>query len=311
MEKKILITVEGSATTMATLAYVAMMEAAAIPDLSVMLFHVMKGVPPELRRESNSCPHSHRLVASLEERELAAASQLLDKAKEQLMAYGLEPEQVEVKLHPRVAGLARDILFEAERGLYDAVVLGRRGSNRLQEVLLGSVTNKVVQHADRTPVWVVGDQVTSHRVLCAVDGSADSLRTVDHMAFMLGGNPRCEVTLFHVGANLTNFRRPELAPGADLDLEAELAALDHRRMSEFTEQALNILAEGGVRPSQVRTVINPGAGSVSRAILVEARRGDYGTVVLGRRGQGQSFFLGHVSDRVVRKGAELAVWVVG
>lgn len=311
MEKKILITVDGSATTMATLAYVAMMEAAAIADLSVVLFHVMKGVPPELRRESQGCPRSHQLVTRLEERELAAAERLLGKAREQLMAYGLDPAQVEIKLHPRVAGLARDILFEAERGLYDAVVLGRRGSNRLQEMLLGSVTNKVVQHADRTPVWVVGEQVTSHRVLCAVDGSEASLRTVDHMAFMLGGDPRCEVTLFHVGANLTNFRQPEIGPGQDDDLEAELMALDRRRMSRFTEQALTILAEGGVRPSQVRTAVNPGAGSVSRAILVEARRGDYGTVVLGRRGQGQSFFLGHVSDRVVRKGAELAVWVVG
>lgn len=227
------------------------------------------------------------------------------------MAYGVDPAKVEVRLQPRVAGLARDVLFEAERGLYDAVVLGRRGSNILQDVLLGSVTNKVVQHADRVPVWVVGDRITSHRVLCAVDGSSSSLRTVDHMAFMLGDNPRCEVTLFHVGANLTNLRRPELDPDADPNLEAELAALDRRHMSEFTERALEILAEGGVRPSQVRTEINPGAGSVSRAILVEARRGDYGTVVLGRRGQGQSFFLGHVCDRVVRKGAELAVWVVG
>jgi len=40
MEKKILITVDGSATTMATLAYVAMMAAAAIADLSVVLGHV-------------------------------------------------------------------------------------------------------------------------------------------------------------------------------------------------------------------------------------------------------------------------------
>lgn len=311
MEKKLLMALDGSISSLNTLAYLAMMEAAVIHDLAVVLYHVMDPIPPHLRRHGQSEPESYRLVTQLEERFRQSAETVLEKAREQLLSYGFEPEKVEVKMRPRVAGLAKDILFEAEHGLYDAVVLGRRGANRLQEVLLGSVANKVVQHADRVPVWVVGDRVTSHRVLCAVDGSSSSLQTVDHLAFMLGDNPDCEVTLFHVGANLTNFRRLELSPDQDLDLEEELRALDRRQMSDFTARALEILGEGGVKPSRVRVALNQNGDSVSRAILVEAHRGDYGTVVIGRRGQGQSFFMGHVSDRIVGKGSELAVWVVG
>ncbi len=311
MEKKVLLALDGSVASLNTLAYLAMMEAAVIKDLGVVLYHVMDPIPPHLRRHGQAEPESHRLVTQLEERFRQSAEERLERAREQLLSYGFAPDKVEVRMRPRVAGLAKDILFEAERGLYDAVVLGRRGANRLQEVFLGSVANKVVQHADRVPVWVVGDRVTSHRVLCAVDGSSASLKTVDHLAFMLGDNPACEVTLFHVGANLTNFRRPELGPEEDQDLEAQLQALDRRQMSQFTARALEIMAEGGIKPSRVRVLLNQNGDSVSRAILAQARQGDYGTVVIGRRGHGQSFFMGHVSDRILHKGAELAVWVVG
>ncbi|CAO0824774.1 hypothetical protein DFAR_910017 [Desulfarculales bacterium] len=43
--------------------------------------------------------------------------------------------------------------------------------SQVEEVFLGSVTNKVASHADRVPVWVVGGLVRSYRVLCAVDAS--------------------------------------------------------------------------------------------------------------------------------------------
>lgn len=71
MEKKILIAVDGSAASAATLAYVAMMEAANITDLAVVLIHVMRGVPPQLRREGQGCPQSYQLGKRLEESELS------------------------------------------------------------------------------------------------------------------------------------------------------------------------------------------------------------------------------------------------
>ena len=51
--------------------------------------------------------------------------------------------------------------------------------------------------------------------------------------------------------------------------------------------------------------------SVSGAIMDEVKKGDYGTVVLGRRGESRSFFLGHVSDKVMGKAKDIAVWIVG
>ena len=213
---------------------------------------------------------------------------------------------------PRSSDAARDIIFEAEQGLYDALVLGRRGLSKAQEMFLGSVTNKVVQHTQRLPVWVVGGQVSSQKVLCPVDGSEGSLKAVDHMAFMLGENPEVKVSLLHVGASLGNyctldFVETELAE----DIEADIMHSDAKCMDDFYARALKVLEQAGLGADQVETKTHEGGLSVSGVILDEVKKGGYGTVVLGRRGENRSFFLGHVSDKVMAKAKDVAVWVVG
>ena len=50
--------------------------------------------------------------------------------------------------------------------------------------------------------------------------------------------------------------------------------------------------------------------NIGSAIVEEARAGDYGTVVVGRRGGGNAFFMGSVSRSVLGKSANCALWVV-
>jgi len=55
-------------------------------------------------------------------------------------------------------------------------------------------------------------------------------------------------------------------------------------------------------------------GSYSRAaeILATAREGNYGTVIMGRRGisAGREFILGRVTTKVLNGAEGLAVWIV-
>ncbi|MBI5523309.1 MAG: universal stress protein [Desulfarculus sp.] len=311
MKKKILIAVDASPSTQRAVDYVGLMEGARIAELNVTLFHVMPGVPDFLRREAQADPQAYRRLRALEDRNHQEAHRVLLKARERLLGHGLQEEQVEVKALPRLADAAHDILFEAERGLYDAVVLGRRGLTKTQELFAGSVTHQVVQHAQRTPVWVVGGRVSSLKVLCAVDGSEGSLKAVDHMAFMLGGNPECRVTIFHVGASFKNYCPVDFGPEALAGLQEDLKRSDERCMKDFLVQARQALQEGGLEPDQVDYLSRDSALSVSGAVLEAARAGDYGSVVLGRSGQERAKFLGHVSDKVMAAGEDLAVWVVG
>ena len=312
MEKKILVAVDGSPAALKAVNYVGLMEGALIRDLRVTLLFIMSPIPPYLRREGQRNPESFKRLRELESRNRKQAAQVLDKCAERLVRHGLDPEAVEKKPLPRSSDAARDILFEAEQGLYDALVMGRRGISKTQELFVGSVTNKIVQHAERLPLWVVGGQVTSHKVLCPVDGSEGSLKAVDHLAFMLGENPECKVTLLHVGASLGNyctldFVETELAEG----IEEDIMHSDAQCMDDFYARALKVLDQAGLSPDQVETKTIEGGMSVSGAILDEVKNGNYGTVVLGRRGESRSFFLGHVSDKVMAKAKDVAVWMVG
>jgi nucleotide-binding universal stress UspA family protein len=257
MEKKLLIAVDGSHAAELAVDYVGLMEGAMIKELRVTLFHVMGAIPPDLARRAESEPQAYRQLAELPQRNLGQAQAALEAGKRILTRHGLGEDQVQLKAHPRIADAARDILFEAERGLYDAVVLGRRGLSKTQELFLGSVTNQVVQHADRLPVWVVGGRVTSLKVLLAVDGSEGALRAVDHLAFMLGGNPECKVTLLHVGAALANFcpvdfsrREDPSAPAAPAPATPEPAVDEDLCMDDFYARALMVLKEGGLEEDQ-------------------------------------------------------------
>jgi len=311
MEKKILIAVDGSDACHHAVDYVGLMEGAMVKNLRVTLFYVMSAIPPFLRREAQTNRETLRQVHAMEKKNREAAHAALEAARQRLLDHGFRKDHLEQKPQPRTADVAKDIIFEGERGMYDAVVLGRRGVSKAQELFVGSVTNQVVQHANRTPIWIVGSRVSSLKVLCAVDGSEGSLKAVDHMAFMLGDNPECKITLFHAGASLASYCPLDFGEELKKEIEGELMRSEERCMDDFYSRAVKVLNEAGLSRDQIETKTKQGGLSVSRAILDEMRRGDYGTVVLGRRGENEASFLGHTSDKIMRGASEAAVWIVG
>lgn len=311
MDKKVLIAVDGSQAAERAVDYVGMMEGAMIRKLAVTLLFIMNPIPQFLRKEARNDPEAYKRLKAMQSRNTKQADEVLGKAKERLLRHGMAEEQIELKALPRTSDAARDVLFHAEQGLFDALVLGRRGLSKAQELFVGSVTNKIVQHAERVPVWIIGGRITSLKILCAVDGSEGALRAVDHMAFMLGGNPECTVTLFHVGASLANYCTLDFDQDLEADIEGDIMRGDSECMDDFYVRAVKILQEAGLSRDQIETKSKEHVRSVQAAIVEEVKDGDYGTVVLGRRGENRSFFLGHVSDKVVSRCSEAAVWVVG
>jgi nucleotide-binding universal stress UspA family protein len=59
-----------------------------------------------------------------------------------------------IKIHICAGDIADEILDVAEAENADLLVLGRRGLGRMREVLLGSVSQKVLHHAECTVVIV-------------------------------------------------------------------------------------------------------------------------------------------------------------
>jgi nucleotide-binding universal stress UspA family protein len=78
------------------------------------------------------------------------------------------------------------------------------------------------------------------------------------------------------------------------------------------EEAITILTNSGFSQDRITTKLISGVGSRAGAIVEEAKRGGYGTIVMGRRGisKVEEFFMGRVSNKVINLARNLAVWVV-
>ena len=74
----------------------------------------------------------------------------------------------------------------------------------------------------------------------------------------------------------------------------------------------NFFEGAGVRPEKISTACKMGSYSRAADILNTARKGGYGTIVMGRRGISavREFLMGRVTTKVLNWAEGLAVWVV-
>lgn len=91
---------------------------------------------------------------AIQDKKTEVVNEAMQQAKTLLMDAGFEEENITTKVISQVKGIARDILNEAHAG-YDTVVLGRRGHTQVEELFLGSVSQKVLHRGKGLTVLVV------------------------------------------------------------------------------------------------------------------------------------------------------------
>jgi len=158
---KILVCLDKSEGAMQAVDYVGKILGASSSGFEVTLFHVIT--------DSAALPHEfgeYGVVRDLEqewiemaekrarEEELAMES-VLESAGMRLVKAGFDPARVSRKIVRGVGKKAGIIAEEAQQGGYDTIVVGRRGLSKVQEFIMGRVSNKVIDLAKDRTVWVV------------------------------------------------------------------------------------------------------------------------------------------------------------
>jgi len=308
MNKKILLVVDGSIHSIHAVTYAVRMSSV-VQDLTYMLFYVQPTISQFLLDEAETDLKVRAELKRVIRKNTEFARDVLEKHKTRMVGMGIAEQRIETATQQKVMGICKDILDCAQQGLYDAILVGRRGLSRIQQAFMGSTTAKLVEHSRVIPVWVVDGDVTSIKVMLTVDGSEASLRAVDHLCFMLGGNEKIKVALFHVMPTLRdycviNFDEKES------DVRQVIAQGAKRCIDHFYAHAQHRFEEAGLQDNQVELKVIKRAMDIGKAILDQARKGNYGTVVIGRRGAGKAFFMGSVSRYVLNKISGRALWVV-
>lgn len=293
-KKKILVAIDGSGLAFETVRYLSRITS--FKQMQVVLFNVFNKIP-ESYWDMERQPKVDRRVSEISGWAMQSEKMMkeyMEKVRQKLLDAGFPRDNVQMKIHKRELGIARDIIREAKRG-YSAVAVGRKGMSKLRGLVLGSVTNKLLEKLDFVSLLVVGKGAKAGKFLLCVDGSGGAMRAVDYVGSILNGSD--------YEVNLTHVIRTEEKKGI---AEAEI------NIGAVFDYAKTRLIDSGIKLNQITKQIITGAKSRADAIVKEAKQCDYGTIVVGRRGISNvpDFFMGRVSNKVIQLARGHTVWVV-
>ncbi len=305
-QQKILVLLDGSKRSLMTVDYLISMPL--FRSAKLVLYNVFSAIPEsywDLEKEPASLHIYHELTAwERENRKKIDAYMAL--VRKRLINAGFAPSAIELKVHDREKGIARDILKEAEAG-YHTVVLRRRGMGETEGLSMGSIATKLLSRITFLPIQIAGRKAQNKKVIIGVDGSESADQAVDYVAELLGGYDY-SVGLIHIirgyGASM-----PE---HSSFFMPADSLKASEKAMREHFQKLREKLIDAGFQPEKVSEKIITGAHSRAGTIVSEAEIKNYSTIVLGRRGHSrvQEFLMGRVCQKVVHAGRYHTVWIV-
>lgn len=255
MEKHLLITVGDDLTAL----YGARFAASFFTNKELVRITLLYVAPAQDSGAPKVKAHAHRQEATEGSFTGDGSSRVMEESKKLLLFRGFKDESIDTKLVNKRFGTAKDIVLEGRRGLYDAVILGRRGFALFEKALSSSVSREMLEQEIDFPIWICSrpEEGRKHVLLC-LDDSVPSLRIADHVGFILQHEEHC-ITLFHADEG------------------------EGKNVDRILAQARQALRDNGVAEERIRQVVVR-SSRVASAILDEAEKGGYAAVAVGRGG---------------------------
>ena len=309
MQKKILQAVDNTRPSQRAIHY-AVQLSSVVNKLHYVLIHIQPMISFFLQEEASKSASAKRQLDKVLKKNDLFARKLLDDCRDEMENKGIASDRIECIIKKRNLGYAKDIIDYAQKERYDAIVVGRRGLSGLFKMDAGSVTTDILEQSQVIPVWLVDGEVASSEMLMAIDGSEDSLRAVDHVSFILSGNSDVHLTLLHVTSNARNYCEIDLEEQPNPELEEIVARGDKACIDQFYPHAIKKFKDAGISENRIKIETVKGSRRAGKTILDFAQKGNYGTVIIGRRGVNKSFFMGSVSRYLINKISNRALWIV-
>ncbi|MCF8068186.1 MAG: universal stress protein [Desulfobacterales bacterium] len=306
LDNKILLALDGSDYALNVVHYVC--DFKPLHRKSIILFHVI-GKFPELYGDfetPSQCSDLPKGIKVWEKSNQDKIQLYMNKAKQMLVESGIPEEAIRIKIQHKTKEIALDIINEAKKG-YDALLIGRKGMSVYNEILVGGVATKIIDKLSAVPVLMIGTISNNKQILIAFDGSEKSFSAVGFTGSMAGGGDY-KVNLLHVIRG-----RPEYQISLPiLYLPIGYSKYIKKEVKSLFKKAKNILISKGFGPQQITAEIISDKFSRSVTIVREARKGNYGTIVIGRKGHSKvgEFLLGQVTQKIIRLISNRAVWII-
>lgn len=310
MEKKILVAVDGSIYSSNSLHYITRLFS---NDPSTR-FHFLSLIPASGLPTGSDWMEEAELLNIMDKQTLGnlrTQKHYVKCAVQELVQKGFAEERLSMSVRLSHMGIVQDIIHEAKKGMYDALLIGRRGVGKIEELFAGSVSSDILDKCHQIPLWIIDGKVDSQKFLVPFDGTIHSMMAIDHLAHILSDNPLAEVTFFHSSALLAG--RPKINPEEFYDRwDKEWCDKNLTRSDGLFHAPKQVMIDAGFPAERIFWLTTFKGFDPSRQILRQAIIDDFGTIVMGRRGGDvkKGIFKG-VSDRVLYMAEQAAVWIVG
>ncbi len=218
--------------------------------------------------------------------------QALKSAADKLESFGFPRDNLKTDLQLQTLSTVKDLVHYGQKGLYDSLVLGRRGLSMLEGLIQDSVSSRILDEEFHMPIWICREPEREKRnVLLCSDGSEPSLRASDHVGFILDSEPGHEITVLHV-------RNSAMPVAADVVMKKTMERLE----------------ENGIPLSRIHQTIMD-SSNVSGTILDFARHHRFAAIAMGRKGCDRSvsgwgcWFMGSVSADLLKNLHGACLWI--
>lgn len=153
------------------------------------------------------------------------------------------------------------------------------------------------------------------KILVALDESNNSMKAVEYVAKRF--QPDTVLTLLSIVPDATSgceLDGPSLTPTFQQNKQTFCSLEDTKkmRMKDFMEKAKKVLVKAGFASKDIAIRIRKKKAGIARDIIAEAKKGNYDTLVIGRRGFSgiKRFLFGSVSNKIVQSAEGVSVIVV-
>ena len=312
--RRILLTTDGSENSLKSATYISDLYGAT-PDLEVTLFTIYPTIPPLYREESLNPAVRKQFAAWLKKRE-EDALRFIEQGAKVLQKGGLRKSQIIAKQSPQIVGVARDIIREMDAQKYDSSVIGKKGMSWFDEFFLGSITSKLLEISENHPLWIVeGKRFASRKVLIAMDETEHTLYLARYAGRMLQGLGGVEILFYHFCSPFTEMLELEEREKMR-GVEKKFISGEKEKMTHWFEEGQKMLLDLGFEKKSITSRFEYDSSApprkVSQVVLNELPKGNFGTLIIGRKGstRAREFRVGSVALRTVAEAQNCAVWVV-
>jgi nucleotide-binding universal stress UspA family protein len=307
-KNKALITLDGSKRSLQTAVYASQLRP--LQDMEINLFHVFDAIPDNYwdLDFNNQVIRSTGQLRAWEAQWKKNIQDQMVQAQKIMLAAGFKSENIKITIRNRKKGIARDIIKEAKQG-YQLLITRRRGMGAIRSLIVGSVTAKLLDTLNTIPILLAGQQPPGNKFLLAIDGSEGAKRALDFAATFLNGYGY-QIGLVHVIRGGANFISSDMPMPLFIPEPFMQEALDNSQ--DILQTAKQQLIAAGIKKQHISTKTITGVTSRTAAIVEEAKTGEYGTILLGRRGLSSTkeFVMGRVAKKIIYLGRKHSVWII-